>query len=59
MDPKLLILLGFSFIIFNNVTVIKKGGWRSQILCSKYLIIESIVLRVIITLILIYGFSTL
>ena len=62
MDPKILILLGFSFIIFNGMSPLSKKGmetantlWSLFFLISLAIIIESMVLRVIIALILIYG----
>ena len=62
MDPKILILLGFSFIIFNGMSPLSKKGmeiantlWSLFFLITLAIIIESIVLRVIIALILIYG----
>ena len=62
MDPKFLILLGFSFIIFNGMSPLSKKGmeiantlWSLFFLTTLAIIIESIVLRVIIALILVYG----
>ena len=62
MDPKFLILLGFSFIIFNGMSPLSKKGmeiantlWSLFFLISLAVIIESMVLRVIIALILVYG----
>ena len=62
MDPKFLILLGFSFIIFNGMAPLSKKGmeiantlWSLFFLLALAIIIESIVLRVIISLILVYG----
>ena len=62
MDPKILILLGFSFIIFNGMSPLSKKGmeiantlWSLFFFITLAIIIESVVLRVIIALILIYG----
>ena len=62
MNPKFLILLGFSFIIFNGMSPLSKKGmevantlWSLFFLITLAIIIESMVLRVIITLILGYG----
>ena len=62
MDPKFLILLGFSFIIFNGMSPLSKKGmeiantlWSLFFFITLAIIIESVVLRVIIALILIYG----
>ena len=62
MDPKFLILLGFSFIIFNGISPLSKKGmeiantfWSLFFLITLAIIIESMVLRIIITLILGYG----
>ena len=62
MDPKFLILLGFSFIIFNGMSPLSKKWmeiantlWSLFFLISLAVIIESMVLRVIIALILVYG----
>ena len=62
MDPKFLILLGFSFIIFNGMSPLSKKGmeiantlWSLFFFITLTIIIESVVLRVIIALILIYG----
>ena len=62
MDPKFLILLGFSFIIFNGMSPLSKKRmevantlWSLFFLITLAIIIESMVLRVIITLILGYG----
>ena len=62
MDPKFLILLGFSFIIFNGMSPLSKKGmevantlWSLFFLITLAIIIKSIVLRAIITLILGYG----
>ena len=62
MDPKILILLGFSFIIFNGMAPLSKKGmeiantlWSLFFFITLAIIIESVVLRVIIALILIYG----
>ena len=62
MDPKLLILLGFSFIIFNGMSPLSKKGmeiantlWSLFFLITLAIIIESIVLRIIIVIILGYG----
>ena len=62
MDPKILILLGFSFIIFNGMSPLSKKGmeiantfWSLFFLITLAIIIESMVLRIIITLILGYG----
>ena len=62
MDPKILILLGFSFIIFNGMSPLSKKGmeiantlWSLFFLIALAIIIESMVLRVIVALILVYG----
>tara|TARA_X000000950_G_C13859184_1_gene637966 strand:+ start:1465 stop:1698 length:234 start_codon:yes stop_codon:yes gene_type:complete len=62
MDPKILILLGFSFIIFNGMSPLSKKGmeiantlWSLFFLISLAILIESMVLRVFVTLTLIYG----
>ena len=62
MEPKFLILLGFSFIIFNGIAPLSKKGmeiantlWSLFFFITLAIIIESVVLRVIIALILIYG----
>ena len=62
MDPKFLILLGFSFIIFNGMSPLSKKGmeiantlWSLFFLLALAIIIESLVLRVIIALIMVYG----
>ena len=62
MDPKFLILLGFSFIIFNGMSPLSKKGmeiantlWSLFFFITLAIIIESVVLRIIIALILIYG----
>ena len=62
MDPKFLILLGFSFIIFNGMSPLSKKGmeiantlWSLFFLITLALIIESVVLRSIIAIILGYG----
>ena len=62
MDPKFLILLGFSFIIFNGMAPLSKKGmeiantlWSLFFFITLAIIIESVVFRVIIALILIYG----
>ena len=62
MDPKFLILLGFSFIIFNGMAPLSKKGmeiantlWSLFFLISLAIIIESMVLRVFVTSTIIYG----
>mgnify|MGYP001333136282 CR=1 FL=1 len=62
MDTKFLILLGFSFIIFNGMSPLSKRGmeiantlWSLFFLITLAIIIELMVLRIIITLILGYG----
>ena len=62
MDPKFLILLGFSFIIFNGMSPLSKKGmeiantlWSLFFLISLAFIIESMVLRVFVTSTIIYG----
>ena len=62
MDPKFLILLGFSFIIFNGMSPLSKKGmevantlWSLFFLLALASIIESMVLRVIVALIMAYG----
>ena len=62
MDPKFLILLGFSFIIFNGMSPLSKKGmeiantlWSLFFLISLAIIIDSMVLSVIVTLIIVYG----
>ena len=62
MDPKFLMLLGFSFIIFNGMSPLSKKGmeiantlWSLFFFITLAIIIESVVLRIIIALILIYG----
>ena len=62
MDPKILILLGFSFIIFNGMSPFSKKGmeiantlWSLFFLISLANIIESMVLRVFVTSTIIYG----
>ena len=62
MDPKFLILLGFSFIIFNGMSPLSKKGmeiantlWSLFFLITLAIVIESMVLRVIVALILVYG----
>jgi hypothetical protein len=62
MDPKILILLGFSFIIFNGMSPLSKKGmeiantlWSLFFLISLAFIIESMVLRVFVTSTIIYG----
>ena len=62
MDPKILVLLGFSFIIFNGMEPLSKKGmeianilWTLFFLMTLAIIIESIVLRIIVALILGYG----
>ena len=62
MEPKFLILLGFSFIIFNGMSPMSKKGmeiantlWSLFFFITLAVIIESMLLRVIVTLIIIYG----
>ena len=62
MDPKFLILLGFSFIIFNGMSPLSKKGmeiantlWSLFFLITLVIIIDSMVLRIIIIIILGYG----
>ena len=62
MDPKFLILLGFSFIIFNGMAPLSKKEmeiantlWSLFFLIALAIIIESMVLRIIVALILVYG----
>ena len=62
MDPKILTLLGFSFIIFNGMSPLSKKGmeivnnlWSLFFLTTLAIIIKSILLRIIVTLIIIYG----
>ena len=62
MDPKILILLGFSFIIFNGMSPLSKKGmeiantlWSLFFLITLVIIIDSMVLRIIIIIILSYG----
>ena len=62
MDPKFLILLGFSFIIFNGMSPLSKKGmeiantlWSLFFLLALAIIIESLVLRIIVALIMVYG----
>ena len=62
MEPKFLILLGFSFIIFNGMSPLSKKGmeiantlWSLFFFITLAVIIESMLLRVIVTLIIIYG----
>ena len=62
MDPKFLILLGFSFIIFNGMSPLSKKGmeiantlWSLFFLLALAIIIESLVLRIIVALIIVYG----
>ena len=62
MDPKFLILLGFSFIIFNGMSPLSKKGmeiantlWSLFFFITLAIIIKSVVFRIIIALILIYG----
>ena len=62
MDPKFLILLGFSFIIFNGMSPLSKKGmeiantlWSLFFLITLAIIIESMVLRIIVTLLIAYG----
>ena len=62
MDPKILILLGFSFIIFNGMSPLSKKGmeiantlWSLFFLLALAIIIESLVLRIIVALIMVYG----
>ena len=59
---KILILLGFSFIIFNGMSPLSKKGmeiantlWSLFFLIALAIIIESMVLRIIVTLLLGYG----
>ena len=62
MDPKFLILLGISFIIFNGMAPLSKKGmeiantlWSLFFLLALAIIIESLVLRIIVALIMVYG----
>ena len=62
MDPKFLILLGFSFIIFNGMAPLSKEGmeiantlWSLFFLLALAIIVESLVLRIIVALIMVYG----
>ena len=62
MDPKFLILLGFSFIIFNGMSPLSKKGmeiantlWSLFFLITLVIIIDSMVLRIIIIILLGYG----
>ena len=62
MDPKFLILLGFSFMIFNGMSPLSKKGmeiantlWSLFFLITLVIIIDSMVLRIIIIILLGYG----